>query len=731
MRTFYITVVLTLITFSVKSQSTADTRDFSAEYYQYNNGGGSFASNGGIGLYANFANKEVFISYRLCTDESNYGNCESSSRLMQVGDAISFQMKGYQVYGEVGVILNCSPSFSGNYSSKNSNQALEIRSAGHGDYWHIIHSGSNIETSFQSSASEQTWDVSFELTSKTTATVTMDDGTTSVIYYPTLTNSEITHITFYLRDDWSGSGNQNFYFGDDGADMLISNDGNLTITDPNNNLAFGDISNPLEPGSTSNTHNLNLTIDDDITVEGDVDIAGNLVVNSSKSLTLGVNSSNEYSQLKTEGSITNNGTIIQKQYISSTGHHGISSPMTTGFSTTSGTASSLYEYDASSTGAYVGSYVGNGSASTSTVGRGFFAPVGNSGDFLTAIGEFSVTGTPNTSHDWTLSYVTNSQSGASDNGWNLIGNPYSATLDWNSVSLGSNVNGAIYVWDPSNSQYMSWTTIGGVNGGSQYIAPMQAFWVQTTSGGTGTAYDVSTTMSSNTLTTQSPTFQKSHNDILRLSVLDLSDTSKSDETIIANVQGSLDGFDGGLDAWKLPNDGGNPNIYSFDTGDQLAINAVDITTPKVIPMGIDAPQSGSMYELSLEQVVNADLYEVLLEDKHLNTFTDITKTTYSFQYGGWPNNTPRFNLHLSATNSIGVDEILKDNSYVYQHENQVFIHSEADLYTAYELRAIDGRLIQKGRISSSITKFTKPQTGLYLIKLIGNSNNYTIKTFLK
>jgi hypothetical protein len=605
MRTFYITVVLTLITFSVKSQSTSDTRDFSAEYYQYNNGGGSFASNGGIGLYANFANKEVFISYRLCTDESNYSNCESSSRLMQVGDAISFQMKGYQVFGEVGVILNCSPSFSGNYSSKNSNQALEIRSAGHGDYWHIIHSGSNIETSFQSSASEQTWDVSIELTSKTTATVTMDDGTTSVNYYPTLTNSEITHITFYLRDDWSGSGNQNFYFGDDGADMLISNDGNLTITDPNNNLAFGDISNPLEPGSTSNTHNLNLTIDDDITVEGDVDIAGNLVVNSSKSLTLGLNSSNEYSQLKTEGSITNNGTITHEQYISSTGHHGISSPMTTGFNTTTGTASSLYEYDASSSGAYVGAYVGNGSASTSTVGRGFFAPVGNSGDFLTAIGEFSVTGTPNTSHDWTLSYVTNSQSGASDNGWNLIGNPYSATLDWNSVSLGSNVNGAIYVWDPANSQYMSWTTLGGVNGGSQYIPPMQAFWVQTTSGGTGTAYDVNTTMSSNTLTTQSPTFQKSQNDILRLSVLDLSNTSKSDETIIANVLGSLDGFDGGLDAWKLPNDGGNPNIYSFDTGDKLAINAVDLSNPKVIPMGIDAPQSGSMYELSLEQVVNA------------------------------------------------------------------------------------------------------------------------------
>ena len=83
---------------------------------------------------------------------------------------------------------------------------------------------------------------------------------------------------------------------------------------------------------------------------------------------------------------------------------------------------------------------------------------------------------------------------------------------------------------------------------------------------------------------------------------------------------------------ETPSDGGNPNIYSFHIDDKLAINAVDLCNPKVIPMGIDAPQSGSMFQLSLEQVVNADLYNVLLEDKHLNTFTDITKTTYFFQY---------------------------------------------------------------------------------------------------
>jgi hypothetical protein len=735
MKSYHLITLLLLLSSNLRSQTTSDTRDFSSSYYSYTDGAGIFNSTGGgLGLWANSAgtNKECWISYQLCTDESSYSNCASSARLMQIGDAISFEMKGFQVYGEVGVVFNSTPSFSSNYSAKNSNQALEIRSAGLGDYWHIVHAGSNIETAFQSSGSSQTWNVSVELTSKTTATVTMDNGGTPITYPAELNNSHITHITFYLKDDWSGSSNQNFYFGDDGSDMLISNDGSLTITDPNNNLTFGDISDPLQPGSTSSTHSLNLTVDDDITIEGDIAIGGNLIINSTKSLTLGLNSSNEYSQMKIGGSITNNGNVVHEQYLGSSGHHGISSPMAAGFGSTSGSATALYEYDAVSSGVYVGSYVSNGTASTSTVGRGFFAPVGNTGDFLSSAGSFSITGTPNTSHDWTLSYVANSQSGASDHGWNLIGNPYSATLDWSSVSLGSSVNGAVYVWDPSNSQYMSWTSAGGgVNGGSQYIPPMQAFWVQTSSGGTGTDYDISTTMSSNTTTSQSPTFQKTQNDRIKLSVINLSDNTKNDEAVIAHSIGSADGFDGNLDAWKLDNYGGNPNIYSVYAGDRLAINAVDLSIPKVIPLGIDVPQSRDVYQLAIEQFVNGDTYDVILEDKHLNTFTDISNAAYSFQFSGSNNGDTRFNLHINGTNGIGVEEHDVIDNFIYQLDNEVFIHADKMVFSTYELWTIDGKLLQEGVIHSSITHFSKPQSGLYLVQLKGNTANKTIKTFLK
>ena len=494
--------------------------------------------------------------------------------------------------------------------------------------------------------------------------------------------------------------------------------------------------NPTSPTFASNK---DVLIADDVTITSDAIVADVVYFRDDATITLDNGASptsTSYSQLQAAQIVALDQSTIavtQEQYLGTAGHHGISSPMTAGFGSTSGTATALYEYDALSNGEYVGSYVSNGTATTSTVGRGFFAPVGSAGDFLSSAGNFSVSGIPNTSHDWTLGHVNNNASGASDNGWNLIGNPYSATLDWSSVSVGSNVNGAVYVWDPSNSQYMSWTSAGGgVNGGSQYIPPMQAFWVQTTSGGTGTAYDISTTMSSNTTTSQSPTFQKAQNDRIKLSIVNLSDNSKIDETVIANSTGAMNGFDGKLDAWKLDNYGGNPNIYTFYSGDKIAINAIDLSIPKVIPMGIEAPQAKTTYQLTLEQIVTGNEYDVVLEDKHLNTFTDLTQGAYSFQYGGWDNNGPRFNLHISGTNNIGLDENEFINSFVYQHDNEVFIHTDESVYSAYEIWSIDGRLVHKGFVNSNITRFSVPQSpGAYLVQLKGRIENKVIKTFFK
>ncbi|WP_171032831.1 DUF2341 domain-containing protein [Fodinibius saliphilus] len=70
-----------------------------------------------------------------------------------------------------------------------------------------------------------------------------------------------------------------------------------------------------------------------------------------------------------------------------------------------------------------------------------------------------------------------------DTGWNLVGNPYGATLNWDNKSTWTktNVNQTIYVWDPNanggNGNFLTWNgQVGSL--GSGLIAPFQGFWVK-------------------------------------------------------------------------------------------------------------------------------------------------------------------------------------------------------------------------------------------------------------
>ena len=70
-----------------------------------------------------------------------------------------------------------------------------------------------------------------------------------------------------------------------------------------------------------------------------------------------------------------------------------------------------------------------------------------------------------------------------DTGWNLIGNPFGATIDWDDGAnwTKTNMESTIYVWDPAanggNGEYLTWNGTTGTLG-SGLIAPFQGFWVK-------------------------------------------------------------------------------------------------------------------------------------------------------------------------------------------------------------------------------------------------------------
>ena len=434
---------------------------------------------------------------------------------------------------------------------------------------------------------------------------------------------------------------------------------------------------------------------------------------SGTSLTFQANSS-AYSMLKASGSITNSGTITCEQYIPSLGHHGISSPMTAGFTTTSGTSSALYGYN-SSTGVW------NMSPTMTSVGAGFFAPVQASNGFQSAAGSFSVTGTPNTSHTHTLGYSTSVAAGGSGAGWNLIGNPYTCGLDWTSVTK-NNVNNAYYVWDASSGtyQYYSGSALSGTYLASSSILPtviplMQAFWVQVA---TNASASIVSTMANHGTVASTPTFYKTSPDNLILYAEDLSDQSLSDAMWITHASGYTNDFEGDRDAWKRSNYGGQANIYSYHNGEKMAINAIDLSSSPSIPVGVKAPANGKKYKLVLEQIVNNQDYQVILEDKLFNSFTDISNQGYSFTSGLWQNEDPRFVLHISQS-TVGIGEESLQSVKLYQQGDRLILQGNAQEHGRYSLITLDGRQVAEGVLQAGMANIQAPNPGVYIVQLSG------------
>ena len=417
-------------------------------------------------------------------------------------------------------------------------------------------------------------------------------------------------------------------------------------------------------------------------------------------------STTAYSQLKISG--TASGNVVQSQYLEA-GSHLLSSPVSQGFTTTSGSNAQLYSYDAT-----VGNWATIG-ANFATAGLGFAARVDASQiPFLTAAANASVTGTPNTTMTHTLGYfASNSLAGGSGAGWNLIGNPYTCGLDWSTVSL-TNVNAAFYIWDPATTSYKYYSGAGAIT--NPVIPPMQAFWVQATQAGAS----IATTMAANGTVSSSPAYYKTIYDNLVVTVTKAGDSATTDRLWVANILGTSDGFDGAYDAWKMTNGPAMPNVFTWDLGERIAINATQIDAAKVLPMGFSYAVAGEKFGVSLEQVTGGQYYDVYLEDRLTGSYHDLNQSDYPFTHQGWTQEGPRFALHFSLS-TVGVEEPNAADLFVaYQNQDRIMLRSSGEGFSAYRLYGLNGQELSSGPLTSGMQSIAAPTSaGLYLIEADG------------
>lgn len=235
--------------------------------------------------------------------------------------------------------------------------------------------------------------------------------------------------------------------------------------------------------------------------------------------------------------------------------------------------------------------------------------------------------------DFGVTYTT-----AADSGWNLVGNPFGATINWDDSPnwTKTNIESTIYVWDPAansgNGEYLTWNGTTGTLGSGR-ISPFQGFWIK------ANASSPSLIVNKEAKTTGGNFIRKANNS--RSTVIELMATTENlskrinfmfSETASRNID-SKDGYR------LIPFSTSNIEFYSLlDDGTQLAINnlPLNFTNRIKIPLSLNAyesqvPLSGD-FNISLSGLKGIpEEWLILLIDNETGTVTNLRdNTSYEF-----------------------------------------------------------------------------------------------------
>ncbi|MFZ4612579.1 MAG: T9SS type A sorting domain-containing protein, partial [Bacteroidia bacterium] len=313
-----------------------------------------------------------------------------------------------------------------------------------------------------------------------------------------------------------------------------------------------------------------------------------------------------------------------------------------------------------------------------------------------------------------------------DDGLNLIGNPYPSPISLNAVvaANSSTILPFVYIWNKTNYAVYSsgpgiWVNNIGA-GTNDRLAHSQGFFIISTVPG-----PTNVLMNNSMRTTnQSYVYFATPQNECRIQ---LNDGAESDELLIRTDGESNDEYDLQTDAKKLLNEPiYSSSIYSLSTDNYpLAINTFkDFEHDKVVPVSINSKTSGSK-ELEFNELSSIDpSINVYLEDASLGKFQDMranSKYEVNLTEGNSGN---RFFVHFSKKALLGASNT-ETQGMIYSSQRNLFLdltkstgNSELRIYNSL------GQLVEYKNMSSS--NGSKAQlnlenlSGAYVVQLTTN-----------
>lgn len=307
---------------------------------------------------------------------------------------------------------------------------------------------------------------------------------------------------------------------------------------------------------------------------------------------------------------------------------------------------------------YLNSITGSNGFSSLAPGKGY-------NYYYTANKTYSFSGTLNTSDPSpALGY---SGIDASMSGFNLLGNPFPCGLDWQYIidnSYPDNTSKALYFTkDNAQCAYVNGVSVPLAAGVTQFIPPMQGFFVKTYST-ENTVY-----LSTNARTHSTHSRYKGE-EIIPLVRLSISENENTDETVIRFDELAKSDLDYDFDAVKMFSSD-NVSIYSSLNNTDYVVNGQPFPEEFVeIPIVVNITQEG-VHTITATQLQGLDSYNVDLID-------NVT---------GFPArlNTNPVLIFPSSTGLITDRFILKISSVTTAIENPVIPDDIFNIYHGFDL----------------------------------------------
>ena len=524
-------------------------------------------------------------------------------------------------------------------------------------------------------------------------------GTISSISPSTITNLEM----FITNTDGGGAAQNNLYFNSlvFTSKYTINNNSSVNVTSTTTAPYL-----QVESGSTVTVASSNA-----LTVSGNLTNNGTVTLNSGSSLI--VNG-------------TSTGNVTYTRNLPTSNWYLVSSPVSgqaynDSYVTENGIASSIINPTNRGIATYTNtdntwSYLVSGGSGTFDNGKGYSVKRASAGDI-------SFTGTINTAN----------VSVAVSNGFNLVGNPFTASLNLGDFFVDNGAAGAIsgaQTWFWNGSSYDVKTS---GNHGTFEIAPGQGFFVNAAGGG-------NLTFNISSVSHATAVFQKTNpRPEITLTLTEGSDTRNA---YIYYVNGTTIDYDLGYDGNLFGGVSHSLAVYSHlvnnDNGNKYQLQSLPDSNYEnmVIPIGIIAA-AGKEITFTAEALNLPNDLKVYLEDRLTNTVTrlDEANTSYKVTLNDALNGTGRFFLHTKASGVLSTDELDLSNTSVYATANNTLRvvglpsgNATVKVFTVLGKQVVQTSFSSTGSYDVSLPKLA---TGMYIVQLETATGKLNKKIFLE